>query len=123
MAGIVISQTGTTVAHALGYPLTTEKGVRHGLATAVTLIEVLKVMSEEAEERVKEILKPFKGIDGLKNFFRDLGTFRKVEISQDDIERWTEKVSKARHIQFSPGNFSKETILRIYTSLKEEYLT
>jgi len=122
MAGIVISQTGTTVAHALGYPLTTEKGVRHGLATAVTLVEVLKVMSEEAEEKVKEILKPFEGIEGLRRFLRDLGAYKKIEISQDDIERWAEKVSKARHIQFSPGNFSRETILRIYTSLKEEYL-
>jgi len=35
LAGMVIAQTGTTVAHALGYSLTTDKGVKHGLATAV----------------------------------------------------------------------------------------
>ena len=122
MAGVVISQTGTTIAHALGYPLTTEKKIRHGLATAITLVEVLKIMKEEAEDRVNVILKPFDGIDGLKRFFTDLGVYKKVEISLDDIKKWAEIASKARHIQFSPGNFSKEVIFKIYVSLKEEYL-
>ncbi len=114
LAGMVIAQTGTTVTHAFGYPLTTFKGIRHGQATGIFLPYTLKMMREESK-KVEDILNIFGGIDELENFLEDVGVYDvKVEISEDEIERWAERTSKARHIAVTPGSFDLETVRKIY---------
>ncbi len=115
IAGMVIAQTGTTVNHAFGYPLTTFKGIRHGQATGLFLVENLKIMGEEVPEEVEEVLKPFGGLEGLEGVLKDLGIYDlRVEIEPEDIESWTEGVSKAKHLKVTPGRYDPDTIRRVY---------
>jgi alcohol dehydrogenase len=115
LAGIVIAQSGTTVNHAFGYPLTTFKGIRHGQATGLFLVETLKVMAKEAEKEVNEILETFGGASGLEKFLENLGVYdAKVKISEEEIEKWSQRTSKAKHLRVTPGNFDFDTVKRIY---------
>ncbi|NLI59805.1 MAG: iron-containing alcohol dehydrogenase [Clostridiales bacterium] len=54
MAGIQIAQTGTSLPHGMGYPLTYFKGLPHGLANGVLTIEYLKSFKEQT--RIKRML-------------------------------------------------------------------
>ncbi len=115
LAGIVIAQSGTTVNHAFGYPLSTFKGIRHGQATGIFLVETLKVMKEEAEREVSEILEIFGGIDGLEEFLRNVGVYdAKIEVSEEELERWVGRTSKAKHLAVTPGKFDEDTVRRVY---------
>lgn len=112
LAGMVIAQTSTTLAHAMGYPLTTEKGIKHGRATGMVLPFVMNVMREEIPDRVDEVNRIFG--KSLLNFLKDLGLYQRVEVSQEELERWSEKASRAKHVSNTPGTFTKEKILMIY---------
>lgn len=56
LGGIVISHTGTTSVHALGYSLTYFRDVPHGRANGLLLAEYLRQHETVAPERVKIIL-------------------------------------------------------------------
>ncbi len=117
LAGIVIAQSGTTVTHAFGYPVTTFKGIKHGQATGLFLVETLKVMMEE-KPNISEILEIFGGLDGLKGFLEDIGVYNvDVEVSEKEIEEWAERTSKAKHLAVTPGKFTYEKVYEIYSKV------
>ena len=121
LAGMVIAQSGTTVNHAFGYPVTTFKGVRHGQATGMFLTETLKVMMEENKEVVLEVLETFEGLEGLEEFLERVGVYdADVEITDEDVESWAERTSKAKHLRVTYGNFDFETVKRIYERVREK---
>ena len=62
-AGLAFSNTKKALAHAISYPLTAHFGIPHGLACALPLPHLLKVMTIHASERVKVIA----GALGLEN--------------------------------------------------------
>ncbi|QTA38912.1 iron-containing alcohol dehydrogenase [Thermosipho ferrireducens] len=115
LAGISISITGTTIAHALGYSITTEKGIRHGLATAVFLpFELQQANTQTA----KKILEMFDG--SLLNYFKNIGVKISFPVSDKELETWTERVSKASHVAITPGNYNREKIYEAYLWLIEK---
>lgn len=119
VAGMVISQTGTTIAHALGYNLTTEKSVRHGLATAVFLPFELRQARKVAKEKVETVLKIFEG--SLEDYYWLLGISLDINISEEEIERWTKIVSISSHINSTPGSYSSENLKEAYEEIKDKY--
>jgi len=115
LAGIVIAQAGTTVNHAFGYPVTTFKGVKHGQATGMFLVETLKVMSMEAKEKVEEAVGIFGGLDGLEGFLKEVGVYKAdIKISDEEVEKWAERTSRAKHLSVTHGNFDLEKVKGIY---------
>lgn len=62
-AGLAFSNTKTALAHSISYPLTAHFGLPHGLACALPLPHLLKVMTIHASERAKVIA----GALGLEN--------------------------------------------------------
>ncbi|PLV59724.1 iron-containing alcohol dehydrogenase family protein [Thermotoga sp. KOL6] len=113
LAGMVIAQTGTTLAHAMGYHLTIEKGIKHGRATGIILPFVMETMKGEIPDRVDTVNKIFGG--SLLKFLREVGLYEeKVIVTSDEIERWVNTVLKAKHILNTPGIFTPEKIKRIY---------
>ncbi len=121
LAGVVIAQSGTTVNHAFGYPVTTFKGVRHGQATGMFLIETLKVMMEENGQVVREAIKPFGDVENLEKFLEKLGVYNaNITISDEDIENWSKRTSKAKHLKVTYGNFDYDTVRSIYEKVREK---
>ncbi len=56
LSGIVISQTGTTLVHALGYFYTLHYGVPHGIANALFLIPMFKRNIRFLPEKLKPVV-------------------------------------------------------------------
>jgi alcohol dehydrogenase class IV len=56
LAGMVISHTGTTIIHGMGYSLTYYKGLSHGRANGLLIKEYLKFNYEQARDKVDNIL-------------------------------------------------------------------
>lgn len=119
LAGMVIAQTGTTIAHALGYNLTTEKGVKHGLATAVFLPFELREARKVVKERVDVVLKIFN--NSLQEFYSLLGIILNIGISNEEISQWAKIVSTASHISSTPGSYTFENLKEAYEEVKEKY--
>lgn len=56
LGGMVITQTGTTIVHCMGYILTYFRGLHHGKANALLLKEYLKFNKDVLEEKTNNIL-------------------------------------------------------------------
>lgn len=119
LAGMVIAQTGTTIGHALGYSLTVEKGVKHGLATAVFLPFELDEARYHVPEKVETLHNIFGG--SLRRFFRELNLKIEVQILDEEIGRWSNLVIAASHLRSTPGNYDVEKIRRAYEEVRVEY--
>lgn len=59
LGGMVISHTGTTIVHGLGYSLTYFHGIPHGKANGLLLPEYLKFISDAVPQRIEKILQAF----------------------------------------------------------------
>lgn len=67
-AGIAFSNTQTSIAHAISYYLTLEKGIPHGIAASITLPYILEVFKETNPHDLLDL-----HIDSLINIFNHLG--------------------------------------------------
>jgi alcohol dehydrogenase class IV len=114
LGGIEIAQTGTSLPHGMGYPLTYFKGLPHGLANGVLTIEYLK--SFKNNEKIDRMLKLLKlnSLDKLEEVFRALFTVN-IDISEDDIIEYSNAFSSNRaKLKNHPEEVGVEDILRIY---------
>lgn len=114
MAGIVIAQTGTSLPHGMGYPLTYFKNIPHGLANGCLYIEYLKVFKNR--ERVENIYKLL-GLQSYSDLENLLGKFTKVdiEISDEEIKSYTDSMWKNQgKLKNHPEKVSYEELYNIY---------
>jgi len=74
LGGMVIAQTGTTMVHSLGYPLTIFRDIPHGRANGVLLAEYLRFIQPVIPEKVESVLSALglQTIDECKTLFREL---------------------------------------------------
>lgn len=97
LAGITIAQTGTTIAHGMGYSLTYFKDIPHGKANGLLLTEYLKYNYEAAQDRVDSVLKALKlmSIDDFEKIMKRLIS-NDVEFSQEELKKYSSLAMKQR---------------------------
>ncbi|MEJ5229287.1 MAG: iron-containing alcohol dehydrogenase family protein [Pseudothermotoga sp.] len=115
LAGMVISQTSTTLAHVLGYPLSTFKGIRHGDATAAFLGAIVRSAESEVNEKVGLVKRIFGEMD---EFIASAGLSIKVQISDDELEKWTQRAITAKHMNWTRGQFTENVIKELYERMR-----
>ena len=99
LAGIVISQSGTTAVHAMGYSLTYFKGLDHGVANGLLMCEYLRFIRKSRQETVDLILTALsvKTIDELESMVAPL--FEAHTLEDEEIDRFAGIAIKAGNIQ------------------------
>ena len=113
LAGMVISQTGTSIAHSMGYPLTYNHGLAHGKANGVFMAQYLNLCSNK--EKVSKIL----GALGLSTT-ADLDQYLesvigKYEITEEEIQTFSDMLmSNARKLKNHPDPVSRDDVVRCY---------
>ena len=107
MAGMAFGNSGTTLCHALSYPLS-NKGVPHGIAVAMTLIPALEFnqVNKELIRKVKALLK---------------ATGLPLRYEGDPYEMAKEVMEDERHLSNNPKEVEFEDIVEIYKKIAGGY--
>lgn len=116
LAGIVISHTGTTAVHAMGYSLTYFKNIDHGRANALLLPSFLKFTAKSDPETVKKILVSM-GLNTLDDFEAlFLGLIgEREQITGKELDCFTGISINARSVSNSKVIPTKEDIYNIFS--------
>lgn len=121
IAGIAFSQTRTTAAHAISFPLTNRYGIPHGIACALTLSHLIEFVYENNKSILEEFL------DFLKTDVKDLkewidnaiteGGFslklRDYGVKETELPKIVEDSFKANIIKLTPANFTEDNLMQI----------
>lgn len=99
LAGIAISQTGTTVVHAMGYSLTYFKKVDHGKANGLLICEYLRYVSPQNSHKIEQILKALnmRNIDELESVIDNL-LIKPETLSDKEIDMFSQKAVLAKSV-------------------------
>jgi alcohol dehydrogenase class IV len=115
LGGVVISHTGTTAVHAMGYSLTYFKHVDHGRANGLLMYEYLKLISKTNALKVDKIIKML-GIKKLEEFNEILTALlkEKEKISEEEIKLYASIAIKTKNIGNTLGNPTVEDLENIF---------
>ena len=93
MGGMTISQTGTTLMHAMGYPLTYFKGIPHGRANCVVMPAYLNELERHCPAQLKIALTVLDMTkDELIAYVRR-NVKDTVQITESELRLWAEQTS------------------------------
>lgn len=117
IAGMVISQTGTSLPHAMGYALTYDKGLPHGTANAVLYPGYLKCFKNTAKLHKMLELIGVESIDALSNIFRAILDF-KIELTENEIMKYVENIlSNEKKLKNHPERVTRDDLIFIYRNI------
>jgi len=116
MAGIVIAQTGTTVAHAMGYSLTYFKDIDHGRANGLLLGELLKLLESKEPELISRILEAME-FGSTQDFINIMDKLlgEKEVITCDEIYKYSNMAMKTANVKNCIVKLKEEDLIEIYS--------
>ena len=126
LAGVAFGQTRTTGPHAIGYPLTTDYGLSHGEACALTLPAFIKRSHQKREAKMKELATflGFLGIqelaEGVESLMRDVGLRLRLSdagVTQQDLDKLADIGLSVPTIFLSPAEMNKDTVMELLQSV------
>ncbi|MDR3336834.1 MAG: iron-containing alcohol dehydrogenase [Treponema sp.] len=118
LGGMVISNTGTTAVHAMGYRLTYFKNIDHGRANGLLLGKFLRFVAEKEKaiggNRIGEILGAM-GLENLDEFeaIMDALLGQREKISNEELENYAEASINAKNITNTGIRPNKAELLSI----------
>ena len=99
LAGMAIAQTGTTVVHAMGYPLTFYKNIDHGHANGLILREYLRYVLPHNIIKVNRILSAMNmaDVDELESLLAK-HVKKYITLSEKEIQIFSEQAIMAKSV-------------------------
>jgi len=111
--GIVIAQTGTTLQHSIGYPLTVEFGTSHGLANGIVMKEIMELYCKDKiiANEIKNLFNYLKiKQDDFYNWLNKFNMKMENRLSDAFIKAKSQEILKSRNMQATPGSVSLDDI-------------
>ena len=112
LGGIVISQTGTTIVHSMGYSLTYFKDVPHGHANGFLLCEYLKHVDKDKVQNCLDAL-GFESLAELKGYLEKILP-RVYNFTEKELLEWAEIAILAKNVASCPYPVTKELEIEMY---------
>ncbi len=115
LGGMAIAQTGTTVVHSMGYPLTYFKDIPHGVANGLLLGAYMKRAEAVIPDKTKKVLSALglPSVDALDSVIRKLIP-TDTGITEAEIDEWVQSTVKARNASTCPFTPDLETEREIF---------
>lgn len=118
-AGLVINTCGTAFPHPLGYVLTENYGIPHGMACAAFFPAFIDRCAEFAPEKAKKFFEMTDEISEVKAVIKSLTSLDNVKITENDAKkyalRWQDAIPK--NFTASPGGLTQEEAAGILAQL------
>ena len=112
LGGIVISQTGTTIVHSMGYQLTYFKDIPHGFANGLLLYEYLKRVDKKRVDVCLSAL-GLGSLEELRAFL--VKTLPSVyNFDENELVDWSKIAIQAKNVASCPYPVTIETEMEIY---------
>jgi len=116
LAGMQIAQSGTSLPHGMGYPLTYFKGLPHGLANGVLTIEYLKSFKDKTRINKMLSLLGLASLGELEDILDKLIDI-KLDISKEEIDKYSKDfASNKAKLKNHTEDVELEDIIRIYSN-------
>ena len=120
LQGMAVVQSSTTLPHAMGYPLTHDKKITHGLASCVTLAEYLRIFRDEKNRKtVKSIIKKlgFANVDEFADYLANIiSRNAELNVSDEEITRWCDELfANPQRIARHPEPVSRDDLQQVFT--------
>lgn len=117
-AGITLAYCGTAFPHPLGYVLTENYGLPHGMACAAFMPELMERGKVYEKEKFNEILKITNETEKVFNtVIQSLCDTKNIKMTAEEIdtycERWKESIPN--NFKFSPGGYTKEEAQKAFS--------
>ncbi len=115
-AGVAISQTGTSLPHALGYPITYQFGFPHGMANVTFMAEFFRVSPKEMVERVLEAT-GFKTVEEFAEWIKKFIalTEERPPVKEEYLEDYAKLIStQEAKLKSHPTKITHEDLLEMY---------
>ncbi|MBF0380673.1 MAG: iron-containing alcohol dehydrogenase [Magnetococcales bacterium] len=121
LAGMAFSQTKTSTAHALSYPLTLQHNIAHGFACSITLGEIFNLNNKTAPELMAPILNIFQenmetSNDNFAEIFKSFLTACRASTKLGDYGVKKENITNLAKAAYLP----KQTNSMLYQVNEEE---
>ncbi len=117
--GITIAHCGTTLQHAIGYPLTSELGLSHGLANGVAMKAVMELYYPAIKDTLDKMFSHLKMTK--EEFYQWLDSLNlqfEGTIMDSFIEEKYDEVLQSRNMMNNPFVVSAEQIKEIFRQIK-----
>ena len=113
-AGLSFSNTGTTICHAISYPITMDTGLPHGLACAMSLPETFDILVEKKAHGMEDLAEAF-GSE-IRSLSSDLRQFLISLDSPTNVKEGKLHVSKERILDTDLDVLKKNLCIEITDS-------
>ena len=114
-AGLVINSQGTAFPHPLGYILTEEYGVPHGMAPAVFLPALLDRAQAFCPQKRSALGRCF-GEENLERVLQSC-VLPELSMSRERVEGYRERLTGCKHYVRTPGGFDADAALALLQQL------
>lgn len=119
LGGMIIAQTGVTLAHGMGYCYTFFKDIPHGKANGLIMKEYLKYLYEVSSNKMEQLLKvlEYSNVNQLIDLFTEL-LGNAPQLTKEDVTRYTEltKLQKGS-INNTPGLVDEKVIKELWEKM------
>jgi len=115
LGGMVISQTGTTIVHSMGYPLTYYKDIPHGMANGLLLGEYLERAKPVLPEKTKRYLEALgmESLEAFRSYLKDILPCD-VDFGKDELREWTATTIQSKNVLICPFEVTRDMETEIF---------
>lgn len=118
-AGLVINNCGTAFPHPLGYVLTENYGIPHGMACAAFFAPYIDRCAEYAPEKFSDFVSMTEDITAVKSVIASLTDLKGIKITSEEAEkyalRWQSVIP--RNFTASPGGLTQKEAAEIIAGI------
>lgn len=115
LGGMVIAQTGTTIVHSMGYPLTYYKNIPHGMANGLLLGEYMRRTDLEMPWKTDLYLEAL-NMDSIDQVCELLKVLLPCDVvfTEEEITEWTKTTIQSKNVKVCQFDVTRELEIDIY---------